>query len=69
MCAFRSAWWRSKRVKPEELVLDALRDAVEWCKGTYGADPAQWTWGQAHVAQYAHPNPKVTTCIFNSSFA
>ena len=59
VCAFRSAWWRSRRVRPEQLVLDAFRDAVEWCKGTFGADAAQWTWGQAHVAQYAHPNPKV----------
>lgn len=63
VCAFRAAWWHGRRMRPADLVLDALRDAVEWCKGTFGADSATWTWGQAHIAQYSHPNPKVLLYI------
>lgn len=37
----------------------ALHEAVLWCRESLGQDASTWRWGEAHRAQYAHPNPSV----------
>ena len=37
------------------LLSDALSRAVGSLTERYGADPAAWRWGAAHVAEFAHP--------------
>jgi acyl-homoserine lactone acylase PvdQ len=51
--------WREKLGDVDAKVVSALREAVSWCRMTFGQDAAHWRWGAAHTAQYAHPNPSV----------
>ena len=45
--------WLGK--SPEEIVAEALRDAVEECRGKFGEDMSKWKWGEIHKYTLEHP--------------
>jgi acyl-homoserine lactone acylase PvdQ len=59
-----AAWWRAKLRDPTALVTASLQEALEWCRSSFGKDPNSWKWGATHAAQFAHPNPKVSSILF-----
>jgi penicillin amidase len=38
----------------EELVVDALRGALDELEARFGADPQGWTWGKVHALEFRH---------------
>lgn len=57
-----SAAWRKRLsgVGAQASVEAALREAVTWCRASFGQQPSSaWHWGAVHSAQYDHPNPSV----------
>jgi penicillin G amidase len=38
-----------------DLVLDALRGALDELEARYGPDPAGWRWGKVHALEFPHP--------------
>lgn len=49
----RGAWWCGGDCRA--LAALALAEAVGDLVAQFGADPAQWRWGQAHQARFDHP--------------
>ncbi len=38
----------------EDVIDDALRNALAWLRERLGPDPAQWHWGRLHQVEYGH---------------
>jgi penicillin G amidase len=47
------AFWCAPKTCPEQSA-DALARALDRLSSQYGADPAQWRWGAAHMARSIH---------------
>jgi penicillin amidase len=43
------------RGRPDRELADALEDSVSTLEHALGKDPAGWSWGALHVAQFRHP--------------
>lgn len=52
-------WFQADK---QEAIEDCARRAIGELRERFGADPANWAWGNVHLAQFAHPlsNPAST---------
>ena len=46
-----------------DVITSSLNDAVSVLREAYGADPAQWRWGDAHRVTFVHPLLRATPGI------
>jgi penicillin amidase len=49
----QSDWWGS--TGRDAMLQKSFEEAVDELKGKYGNTPAEWKWGKAHTATFAHP--------------
>ncbi|MES2817484.1 MAG: penicillin acylase family protein [Pseudomonadota bacterium] len=54
-----SPWWDDRRTPAvdnrADIVKQAWQASLAHLRGTFGADPAQWTWAQSHRLTHDHP--------------